>query len=188
MAIARARRPLRVRARAWNAARLTPVAGRHTLRSMGRAETERLHATAVELSGAAVLLRGRSGAGKSDLALRLIDAGARLVADDQSVLTCRDGGVWVAAPGALSGRIEVRGLGIVPVPTSAGARVALVADLVDADKVERMPEPADVRLLGVSVPRIVLAPFEASAPAKLRLAVRLAMHGILPGHETADEP
>ena len=45
-----------------------------------------LHATAVAIDGRAVLLRGASGSGKSDLALRLIDAGARLVADDQSEL------------------------------------------------------------------------------------------------------
>lgn len=155
---------------------------------MGVAETEQVHATTVEMSGVAVLLRGRSGAGKSDLALRLIDAGARLVADDLTVLARRGGALWAAAPVVISGRIEVRGLGIVPVPTSAGARVALVADLVAAEEVERLPEPAAVRFLGFAVPRIVLAPFEASAPAKLRLAVRLTTRGILPGHETADGP
>src|SRR6185312_10220968 len=68
-----------------------------------------LHATTVAIDGAAVLLRGPSGSGKSDLALRLIDAGARLVADDQSELRRVGEVVVVRAPDALRGLIEVRG-------------------------------------------------------------------------------
>ncbi len=70
------------------------------------------HATCV-LCGArgAALLRGPSGSGKSDLALRLIDGGAKLVADDQVVLTRRGAVLWAAPPTALADRIEVRGVG-----------------------------------------------------------------------------
>src|SRR5205823_6262581 len=81
----------------------------------GRARSEqllRVHATAIAIDGYGVLLRGQSGAGKSDLALRLIDAGASLVTDDQSVLSRRGDAIIVRAPGRISGLMEVRGIGI----------------------------------------------------------------------------
>ena len=98
-----------------------------------------LHATAVAIDGQAVLLRGPSGSGKSDLALRLIDAGARLVADDQSELQRRGDVLLVRAPATIAGLFEVRGLGILRLDALAEAPVALIADLVPADRIERMP-------------------------------------------------
>jgi HPr kinase/phosphorylase len=130
------------------------------------------HGTCVELDGAAVLLRGPSGSGKSDLALRLIDSGARLVADDQVLLQPRHGRLFASAPAAIAGRMEVRGLGIMAQPHLAEAPLALVVDLVPPEAVERLPEPATVELVGISLPLIKLAPFEASVVAKLRLALR----------------
>ncbi|MDP6707524.1 MAG: HPr kinase/phosphatase C-terminal domain-containing protein [Alphaproteobacteria bacterium] len=128
------------------------------------------HATCVDLDGGAVLLRGASGSGKSDLALRLIDAGAVLVADDQVRLECRDGRLFASPPAALAGLLEVRGLGIVRLPHRADAWVRLVVDLVAPGDVERLPEDEEVEIAGVALPRVALAPFEASAMAKLRLA------------------
>jgi serine kinase of HPr protein (carbohydrate metabolism regulator) len=131
-----------------------------------------LHATAVAIDGRALVLRGPSGSGKSDLALRLIDAGARLVADDQSEL-CRQGDrVIVRAPAAITGLIEVRGIGIVRLDALAEAPVALIVDLVPAEKIERLPARRSARILGLALPLIAVAPFEASAAAKLRLALR----------------
>jgi serine kinase of HPr protein (carbohydrate metabolism regulator) len=134
-------------------------------------ETLLVHATTVAIGGRAVLLRGPSGSGKSDLALRLIDAGARLVADDRSELW-RDGdAVLVRAPATIAGLIEARGIGILRVDSLAIARLSLLVDLVAPEAVERLPEPRSETVLGLSVPLIALAPFEASAPAKLRLAL-----------------
>jgi HPr kinase/phosphorylase len=138
-----------------------------------------VHATCVALQASGrqwrgVLLRGPSGAGKSDLALRLIDAGAKLVADDQTALFRRGRSLIAAPPGTISGLMEVRGLGIVQVGRSrqrARVPVALLVDLVPPEKIERMPEPAREDVLGVDLPVIALAPFEASASAKLRLAL-----------------
>jgi len=135
-----------------------------------------LHATAVAIdTGAglrAILLRGPSGVGKSDLGLRLIDAGARLVADDQCELRREGGSIIVRAPTAIAGLIEVRGLGIIQVEPVAEAVAALLIDLVGSNAVERLPEPATELLLEVELPRIALAPFEASAAAKVALALR----------------
>ena len=131
-----------------------------------------VHGTCVEVFGHGVLLRGPSGCGKSDLALRLIDGGARLVADDQVELTAEDGSAQATAPDSISGRMEVRGIGIVHVATIERAPVALVVDLVAPDDVPRMPEPSECHLAGIALPSISLTPFEASAEAKVRLAVR----------------
>ena len=133
-----------------------------------------VHATSIEIDGHAVLIRGPSGSGKSDLALRLIDRGAMLVADDQTQLSAENGRLFASSPATIAGIMEVRGLGIVRVPHRDRAPVALVVDLIAAKDVERLPEPAMAGFLGVSVPRVALAAFESSTPAKVRLAVGVA--------------
>lgn len=138
-----------------------------------------IHATCVELNGTGILLCGPSGSGKSDLALRLIDGGARLVADDRTNLAVEGGALFASPPLPIVGRLEVRGLGIVAVPHIARTRISLVVDLVAAHAVERLPKPARREYLGIGLPVITLAPFEASAPAKLRLAARDAALGRL---------
>jgi HPr kinase/phosphorylase len=132
-----------------------------------------VHASCVAIDGAGVLLRGASGSGKSDLALRLIDGGARLVADDQVALALAGARIVASAPPALRGLIEVRGLGIVGIEPLQQAVVALVVDLAAPSAVERLPEQRECALLGVGVRWMALAPFEASAVAKVRLAVRM---------------
>jgi serine kinase of HPr protein (carbohydrate metabolism regulator) len=143
-----------------------------------------VQATCVVVDGAGVLLRGPPGSGKSDLALRLVDEGAKLVADDGVELR-RSGDAIIArlppvAPDSVRGRIEVRGLGIAPVPSVAEARLDLVVDLVPADAVERLPEPATAEFLGVKLSLLRLNGLEPSAPAKVRLAVRVGPGSIIP--------
>jgi len=131
-----------------------------------------VHATCVELDGAGVLLRGPAGAGKSDLALRLIaQAGAALVADDQCLLSREGARVIAQPPATTAGRIEARGLGILSLPQAGPTPVALVVDLKPRAAAERLPTPERESLLGVSLPRAELDPFEAGAVAKLRLAL-----------------
>jgi serine kinase of HPr protein (carbohydrate metabolism regulator) len=138
-----------------------------------------VHATCVALrprgrTWRAVLLRGPSGAGKSDLALRLVESGARLVSDDQTELVRSGRAVIATPPARIAGLIEARGVGIVRLARGqllARAPVALLVDLVPSEGIERLPEPARERLLGIDLPVLALAPFEASALAKLRLAL-----------------
>lgn len=139
----------------------------------------RVHGTAIAWDGAAALFRGPSGAGKSDLALRCIERGAQLVGDDQ---------VWID-PGTppdirpdprLAGKLEVRGIGILEVSHSPSAPLWAVFDLVAPDNVPRLPEEKwtewgpDLRARCFA-----LAPFEGSAPDKIRLTLS-ALAG-LPG-------
>jgi len=130
-----------------------------------------VHGTTVALEGEGVLLRGSSGSGKSDLALRLIDGGARLVADDQTELARAADRVVARPPASIARRMEVRGVGILRVPSVPSAPLRLVIDLVAPDRVERLPEPRFCEYLQCSLPLLALAPFEASAPAKIRLAL-----------------
>ncbi|MCF8483050.1 MAG: HPr kinase/phosphatase C-terminal domain-containing protein [Rhodospirillum sp.] len=134
------------------------------------------HGTTVARNGAAVLLRGPSGAGKSDLALRLImDRGFALVADDQTVLTLRDGRVIAMTPATLAGLLEVRGLGILPAPRTTGpTALALVVDLCPGGPLERLPDPRTVLLLGVPLPLARLDPWELAAAHKVDLALQVA--------------
>lgn len=138
-----------------------------------------IHGTCVLVSGIGVLLRGGSGSGKSDLALRLIDGGARLIADDRVELRMEHGRLMAAAPEALAGLLEVRGVGILAVSSAGEAEVGLAVDLVPGDRVERLPDPDTLRLLDAAVPRLALAAFDASTPAKLRLAAAAARTGAL---------
>ena len=119
-----------------------------------------------------MLLRGAPGSGKSDLALRLIDQGARLVADDWVEVTAEGEMLWASAPAAIAGMMEVRGVGVLRLPPAPRARLRLVADLVPSEAVERLPEPASMTIDGLSLPLVRLAPLEASAVAKLRLLMR----------------
>ncbi len=134
--------------------------------------SELVHATCISLFGRGVLLRGPSGAGKSDLALRLIDAGGLLVADDQTQLTAEDGRLSATAPPILSGQMEVRGMGIVGQAAMVSVSVALVVELQAADTIERMPDEEEkAELLGIALPLIRLDPKAASATARVRLAL-----------------
>jgi serine kinase of HPr protein (carbohydrate metabolism regulator) len=133
-----------------------------------------LHATCVALGDRGVLITGPSGSGKSDLALRLIDEGAKLVADDLTTLRAEAAGLLALAPPRLAGKIEVRGIGIVPVASASEARLVLEVALAPSTEIERLPEPETVEYLGMTLPRVTLDPFTASAAAKVRVALTAA--------------
>lgn len=130
-----------------------------------------VHATCILLDGIGILIRGPSGAGKSDLALRLIDEGATLVADDRVYLAAEAGRVMARPTDPLAGKLEVRGLGIVAVDHLDEVEVGLVVDLIPVEEIARLPEPATIVLEGITVPCLQLDPAQPSATAKLRLAV-----------------
>lgn len=115
-----------------------------------------------------VLIEGPSGAGKSSLALRAIAEGFRLVADDRVILWASGGAVYGRAPAPLAGLIEARGVDVVPEAAVALARVVL---LVEHGQGERIAEPATVELCGLAVPRLVLCLSDPAGPAKLRRAM-----------------
>lgn len=136
----------------------------------------------------ALLLRGPSGAGKSDLALRILHdrgADAALIADDYVEFTVngspdpggRQADMFAAPPPAIEGLLEVRGVGIVRLPFVSDIPLKLVVDLVAPNALDRLPEPECTSVLAertdIQLPVLKCAPFEASAVAK----ICLAMHG-----------
>ncbi len=142
-----------------------------------------IHGTAIAVGASAVLIRGPSGAGKSDLALRCLGLSpgpfvadrVLLVADDQVIVSPAGSGLRLSAPSQIKGKLEVRGLGIVEVETVEEAWLALVVDLAAADQIDRLPEDATCTIEGVQLPRLLLCPFEASAPLKLLLCLKAAL-------------
>lgn len=131
--------------------------------------SEMLHATCVAIGGRAVLIEGPPGSGKSDLALRLIDRGAKLVADDQTLVVRAGTGLVARPPQTIEGQVEVRGLGIVTLPHLAEAPVALLLRL-DPDP-PRLPERRRRVVAGIEVRVIVLDPRPVSAAIKVELAL-----------------
>jgi serine kinase of HPr protein (carbohydrate metabolism regulator) len=129
-----------------------------------------IHASCVVLDERGVLLAGPSGVGKSDVALRLIvEADARLVADDQVELALRVGMLFAKAPPQIAGLIEARHVGVLRVPQSDPVPVVLYVELTPPDaELERLPEPAPVFLLDHPVRRLRLPAHAASTPAKIR--------------------
>src|SRR3954462_6380174 len=105
---------------------------------MSEARQANIHASCVAIGSRGVLLLGASGAGKSDVALRLIDQGARLVADDRTILFVSGNALRAKAPASIKGLLEIRGVGIVELPVRPTAKIALVVRLGKEDT--RLPE------------------------------------------------
>jgi HPr kinase/phosphorylase len=142
------------------------------VRVAGLSPIQTVHATALVIEKKGVLLRGPSGSGKSDLALRLIDDGAVLISDDRTALIQRDGNVVAQCPASIAGKLEVRGVGILDVPYIEEAALSMIVNLVESAQVERLPLRSKAELLGCRIPLMLLEPFEASATAKIKMAIR----------------
>lgn len=130
-----------------------------------------VHGSAVAIGGNGVLLLGPSGSGKSDLTLRLIDRGAKLICDDALHIENSNGLPLLFCAPNIAGKIEVRGIGICPVDFLPSAPLRLVIDL--AKDVERMPpKHQSITIAGFSVPMFKLNPFHASSVLKVEWALR----------------
>ncbi|WP_347717769.1 HPr kinase/phosphatase C-terminal domain-containing protein [Sphingomonas sp.] len=142
-----------------------------------RLSSETLHASCVALDGRAVLITGISGSGKSDLSLRLLDRGFTLVSDDQTIVRKQGGKLIASAPSTITGKLEIRGVGIVTMDTVGDVPVALLVELTS--DVQRLPDDSRERpILGVNLPLVSVDAMTASAASKVALALdRLGLKG-----------
>lgn len=132
-----------------------------------------VHATSVAMFGYAILLVGRSGVGKSDLALRLIDRGAILIADDYTLLSQSGGHLIARCPDTIRGLLEVRGIGLIELPFVDRAEAVLQVSLSTSGVAPIAPTD-----LTASLPTIALDPTNESAPVKVEMAARAALDGV----------
>ena len=132
--------------------------------------SETLHASTVALDGRAVLVTGPSGSGKSDLALRMLDRGFKLVSDDQTMVRLDGERLLASPPANIAGKLEVRGIGIVELAHADNVPVALIVALTR--EILRMPDENRTELiLGVPVPLVAVDPAPPSAASKVALAL-----------------
>jgi serine kinase of HPr protein (carbohydrate metabolism regulator) len=134
-----------------------------------------IHATAIAIDEQGILLRGPSRSGKSDLALRLIEQGARLISDDRVQLIKKGPDLVAFAPDTIKDLFEVRHLGILKLQSLEAAPIRLVIDLCPAEELERMPQPSYIEIDGVELAHLRLNPFEQSAAAKVSLGLAIAL-------------
>lgn len=129
-------------------------------------QSDILHATSVaDPGGRGLLILGPAGSGKSALALRLLALGARLIADDRTILTAGAAEPVLSCPPTIRGLIEARGVGLLRAQTVASAPLALAVDL-SRSETERLPPRREIVLLGHRVD-LVLGPATAHFPAAL---------------------
>ena len=108
-----------------------------------------VHATCVAFSRRGILILGPSGSGKSTLGLALMALGAKLVADDRTILAGKAGALVAKCPAQLRGLIEARGLGLIRAQPLASANIALVVDL-GKPETDRLPPHRNTTLCGVT--------------------------------------
>ena len=132
-----------------------------------------LYASCVEWSGNGLLICGGSKTGKSDLCLRLLDEGAHLVADDQTIIENRSGKLFASCPERLKGLMEIRGIGIVETPFIEETEISLKLNLQTREKIDRMPLSRTEIIEGVPLPVFCTDAFEISAVLKIKTYLQI---------------
>ena len=135
--------------------------------------SQNIYATCVSIKRKGVLFLGKSGSGKSDIALRLIASQqAKLVADDRVDVLRQNNRLKATAPKKIKNLLEVRHIGIIELKAVSSVFINLVVELTN-EPLERMPENLFYEIEGIKIPLIRLNSFENSAPAKVLAALRL---------------
>lgn len=118
------------------------------------------HACALQINTTGILIKGISGSGKTSLMLGLLERAkqnkiaAHIIADDQVILKSCDTILHASVPQTIKGLVEIRGYGIAKYPNKENTKLALVIQLVDDERVQRMPEQKSILLENVNLPLV----------------------------------
>ena len=129
---------------------------------------KKFHSTSVVIEDLGILIRGQSGSGKSDLALRLIDSGATLISDDLTICKKIGDYLYLYPHSKTKGLLEVREIGIMTVPYVDNIKLTLVVELVEKE-FERIPGLMTCSILGIKFPKIKIFGKSSSAVAKIKI-------------------
>ncbi len=151
-----------------------PDSERRQMYLYGTALQFNLHPSHTICQPAALLLRGPSRSGKSDLALRCLELGlVKLISDDQVISRRQQNQILISAPPQIAGLLEVRGVGIVKYPYHPDpVPLVLVIDLLPLAQLERLPTPTTVDIMGCPIAAAQIHAFEHSAPQKIHLILQ----------------
>jgi len=140
-----------------------------------------IHGTSFEFAGIGILVMGDSGAGKSDLALQMMDRGAALIADDYTEISAVDDQLHMRAPKTTEGLMEIRGIGLVKIENRvATSRLGLLVRLIERTEINRFPEHDYKTFMGQNIAYLQLSIAETSCAAKLAMTCRLLAAGTWP--------
>ncbi|MXP47131.1 serine kinase [Altererythrobacter luteolus] len=131
-------------------------------------------ATAVSIEGRGMLIEGSPGAGKTSLALTLIDRGAMLIGDDGVTLDVQNGRLHASPPPNTEGLIEIRNVGIAALPVTDAPVCLVLALTVDAPRYVEQAEIIDIE--GHAIPRLQFDPRLSPAATRVHWAMRI--HGL----------
>jgi HPr kinase/phosphorylase len=127
-----------------------------------------LHGSLADIYGVGLLFTGRSGIGKSECVLDLVERGHRLVADDVVIVTRRGNDVLIGQGHELAAHhMEIRGLGLIDIPALFGIRsvrqqkrIEVVVELSDWDKAMDADRTGLTRqetvVLDVALPKVIV--------------------------------
>lgn len=160
------------------------------------------HGTLLEVYGQGIVLVGKSGIGKSEVALELIKKGHRLVADDAILINQIGNGLIGKAPSHLKHLLEVRGIGLIDIYKMFGInsiadyktiRFVIELDYLDDNHtIKRLEDgPKYYTILGTDLPSATILVGEGRNVAELvEVAVtnlRLRMRGYNPTKDLIDK-
>ncbi len=133
-------------------------------------KTKKVHSTSVVIEDAGVMITGKSGFGKSDLALRLIDSGATLISDDVTICEKIGDSIFLFPPNETKGLLEVREIGIMTVPYIENIKLSLFVELVETE-IDRLPQKSFKKLLNIKINKIKIQGKNSSSVAKIKLKI-----------------
>lgn len=90
---------------------------------------DNIHANSIIFEDITFLIKGASASGKSDLSLRMMDAGGTLIADDRTLIYTDHKDIYLAPHENIAGKLEIRGIGIIDVPFAQNAKCDVIIEI-----------------------------------------------------------